>query len=67
MTARNEDDYSPNPDFNRPSPAESAAAAKGRLFQWHSARGTMGIYYDLYPEDRIPQPEPSAKPHGRGR
>jgi hypothetical protein len=67
MSARNEDD-SPNPDFNRPSPAEQPAVAKARLFQWHYARGTMGIYYDLYPEDCPAAPEPQpAPPRGRER
>ena len=71
MSTRKEDDDSPNPDFNRPSPPQSAAAEKRRLFQWHSARGSMGTYYDLFPEDRPPkrepEPAPAPKQHGRGR
>jgi hypothetical protein len=67
MPVRKEDD-SPNPDFNRPHPPEHPAVAKARLFQWHFARGSMGIYYDLYPEDRVPKPEPKpAPPRGRSR
>jgi hypothetical protein len=59
---------SPNPKPFRPSPAEHPAAAKARLFAWHDARGTMGTYYDLYPEDRLAEPELRATPpHGRER
>ena len=58
---------SPNPEPFRPNPAEHPAAAKARLFAWHYAKGTMGIYYDLYPEDRPAEPEPRATPRGRER
>jgi hypothetical protein len=73
MSTRKEDDDSPNPDFNRPSPPESREARKARLFQWHYNRGTMEMYYDMFPEDRPPkrepepEPTPAPKQHGRGR
>jgi hypothetical protein len=69
MNTRKEEDDSPNPDFNRPSPPEHPDARKARLFAWHSARGSMGMYYDLYPEDcpPLPEPKPEPKPYGRGR
>jgi hypothetical protein len=61
-------DQSPNPRPFKPSPAEHPDVAKARLFQWHYARGTMGIYYDLYPEDRPAELEPrSTPPRGRER
>jgi len=67
MSARKDDD-SPNADFIRPNPAEHPAVAKARLFRWHYANGTMGLYYELYPEDRPPEPEPRLeRPPGRSR
>lgn len=57
---------SPNPNPFKPNPPEHPAVAKARLFQWHYVRGTMGIYYDLYPEDRPAAPEPRPTlPRGR--
>jgi hypothetical protein len=53
---------SPNPKPFKPNPAEHHDVAKARLFAWHYARGTMGIYYDLYPEDRPAEPEPRLTP-----
>jgi hypothetical protein len=65
MSIRKEYDDSLNPDFIRPAPPEDPAARKARLHAWHIARGTLGIYYDLYPEDRPAEPKPLS--HGRGR
>jgi hypothetical protein len=31
---------------------EKAEAVKARLYQEHSARGTLGAFYDLYPDER---------------
>jgi hypothetical protein len=59
---------SPNPRPFKPNPTEHPAAVKARLFRWHYTRGTMGIYYDLYPEDRPVKPEPRpTSPRGRER
>jgi hypothetical protein len=59
---------SPNPKPFSPNPAEHPAAAKARLFRWHYGRGTMGTYYDLFPEDRPAEPEPRpTSPRGRER
>jgi hypothetical protein len=59
---------SPNPKPFRLNLAEHPAAAKARLFAWHYAKGTMGIYYNLYPEDRPAEPEPRpTAPRGRER
>jgi hypothetical protein len=67
MSDRKQDD-SPNPDFNRPLPREHPDATKVRLFRWHQARGSLGTYYDLYPEDRPAQPDPTpSPPRGRSR
>jgi hypothetical protein len=60
-------DKSPNPKPFRPDPPEHPAARKARLFQWHYAKGTMGMYYDMYPEDRPPEREPVPAPQPRGR
>jgi hypothetical protein len=66
--AESEFDKSPNPTPFRPNPAEHPAAVKARLFAWHYARGTMGIYYDLYPEDCLAEPEPRPiSPRGQER
>jgi hypothetical protein len=66
MSGRKRDD-SPNPDFNRPAPPEDHPdARKARLFRWHSLQGTMGIYYELFPEDRPAEPEPApSRGHSR--
>jgi hypothetical protein len=59
---------SPNPKPFRPNLPEHPDVVKARLFQWHYARGTMGLYYDLYPEDRPAAPEPRPRPpRGEGR
>jgi hypothetical protein len=59
---------SPNPKPFRPDLPEHPDARKARLFRWHYARGSMGIYYDLYPEDRPAAPEPRPIPtRGRSR
>ena len=59
---------SPNPNPFKPNPVEHPAVAKARLFQWHYVRGTIGIYYDLYPEDRPAASEPRpTPPRGRTR
>jgi hypothetical protein len=65
MTGKQDD--SPNPDFNRPLPPEHPDARKARLHAWHSACGSLGTYYDLYPEDRPAQPDPKPEPKPRGR
>jgi hypothetical protein len=61
-------EQSPNPELFKPHPAEHPAAAKARLFAWHYARGSMGTYYDLYPEDRPAEAEPHpARSRGQSR
>jgi hypothetical protein len=59
---------SPNPRPFKPNRPEHPAVTKARLFRLHSARGSMGTYYDLYPEDRLPEREPKLTPsQGRSR
>lgn len=58
---------SPNPEPFKPNPAEHSAVAKAQLFAWHYARGTMSLYYDLFPEDRPAAPEPRLTPRGQER
>jgi hypothetical protein len=57
-----EHEQSPNPKPFKPSPPEDPDVTKARLFAWHQARGTMGLYYDLYPEDRPAESEPCPTP-----
>ena len=46
-----EREYSPNPDFNGPKRV-SLEAQKVASFEHHKNAGSLGTYYDLYPEDR---------------
>jgi len=57
------------PDPVLPDPPEDEDVRKARLFRWHSARGTMGLFWDLYPEDRPPpeEPKPAPRQHDRSR
>lgn len=42
-------------------------AERARLYAWHKARGSLGMFYDLYPEMRPAEPEPGpARAGGRG-
>lgn len=47
---------SQNPDHNRPKdpdgPAGGAAKLKLELYGWHKQHGTLGVFYELYPEAR---------------
>jgi hypothetical protein len=40
---------------------EKPEAVKARLYQEHKARGTLGTFYDLYPDAR-PRELPNYKP-----
>jgi hypothetical protein len=54
MGARDKDrekEYSPNPDFNRPI-NEHPEATRARLHDYHRRAGTLGTYYEMYPDDR---------------
>jgi hypothetical protein len=63
-----EHEQSPNPKPFKPSLAEHPHVTKARLFAWHYARGTLGLYYDLCPEDHPAEPEPyPTPPQGRSR
>ena len=74
--ARNDND-GPNPDFNRPvrMPDEEL---KAWLLRYHSAAGSIGHYYDVYPSERpggwmktrnadpLAPPEKPRRSRGRG-
>jgi hypothetical protein len=52
---------SANPEHNRPI-REDQEALRARLFMWHQARGTLGLFYELYPDQRPIEQEPAREP-----
>jgi len=52
---------SANPEHNTPI-REDEEALRARLHMWHQARGTLGLFYDLYPDQRQIDKEPDREP-----
>jgi hypothetical protein len=47
-----ENEYSPNPEFNRRIPPEHPEAERARLYRQHRAAGSLETYFAMYPLDR---------------
>jgi hypothetical protein len=63
------DKPSVNPEHNAPLVPEEQRnlMERARLYELHKAHGSLGVFYDLYPEMRpTPEPEPEQK-RGRSR
>jgi hypothetical protein len=63
----------PNPPSIRPDSFEAltadekAAVRRAELYATHKARGTLGVYYLLYPDERPPDPPRPASHENDGR
>ena len=56
-SADDEDDFGPNPGFNRPV-RRDPEADKAALRAYFKANGTPEAFYLSYPAERPPEPEP---------
>lgn len=63
MSTPEKSQQSVNPPHDAPLRKDSDAE-KAALYRYHNAAGSLGDYYELFPMDRLPEPEPRQRCSG---